>query len=251
MRQRAPPGNRRSPIGARCPPIPGRISTKTLARRRRDRAGMSVGCTGATPGRAADHRPGARSGRDRRPAEARGDGTPARLHAARSRRRRSSRSRSSASLSAPAPTAASRICARPRRSPAAGASLQGVRALVVPGSGLVKHQAEEEGLDRIFLEAGFEWREPGCSNCMSMNNDRAEHGERVASTSNPQFRGPPGQERQIAPDGPGDGRRRRRHRPPRRCARFGLSHCVIPAKAWDPLIPMFEQLRDGSRPSPG
>jgi 3-isopropylmalate/(R)-2-methylmalate dehydratase large subunit len=65
----------------------------------------------------------------------------------------------------------------------------GVRALVVPGSGLVKHQAEEEGLDRIFLEAGFEWREPGCSNCMSMNNDRAMHGERIASTSNRNFEG--------------------------------------------------------------
>jgi 3-isopropylmalate/(R)-2-methylmalate dehydratase large subunit len=65
----------------------------------------------------------------------------------------------------------------------------GVRALVVPGSGLVKHQAEEEGLDRIFLEAGFEWREPGCSNCMSMNNDRAINGERIASTSNRNFEG--------------------------------------------------------------
>jgi 3-isopropylmalate/(R)-2-methylmalate dehydratase large subunit len=65
----------------------------------------------------------------------------------------------------------------------------GVRALVVPGSGLVKHQAEEEGLDRIFLEAGFEWREPGCSNCMSMNNDRAVNGERIASTSNRNFEG--------------------------------------------------------------
>jgi 3-isopropylmalate/(R)-2-methylmalate dehydratase large subunit len=65
----------------------------------------------------------------------------------------------------------------------------GVRALVVPGSGLVKHQAEEEGLDRVFLEAGFEWREPGCSNCMSMNNDRAMNGERIASTSNRNFEG--------------------------------------------------------------
>jgi len=65
----------------------------------------------------------------------------------------------------------------------------GVRALVVPGSGLVKHQAEEEGLDHVFLEAGFEWREPGCSNCMSMNNDRAEKGERIASTSNRNFEG--------------------------------------------------------------
>src|SRR5205823_2524169 len=65
----------------------------------------------------------------------------------------------------------------------------GVVALVVPGSGLVKHQAEEEGLDRVFLEAGFEWREPGCSNCMSMNNDRAMNGERIASTSNRNFEG--------------------------------------------------------------
>ncbi|MBV8889151.1 MAG: 3-isopropylmalate dehydratase large subunit [Alphaproteobacteria bacterium] len=65
----------------------------------------------------------------------------------------------------------------------------GVFAFVVPGSGLVKHQAEEEGLDRVFLEAGFEWREAGCSNCMSMNNDKAENGERIASTSNRNFEG--------------------------------------------------------------
>ena len=65
----------------------------------------------------------------------------------------------------------------------------GVLALVVPGSGLVKHQAEEEGLDRIFLEAGFQWREPGCSMCMSMNADKAAPGERVASTSNRNFEG--------------------------------------------------------------
>jgi 3-isopropylmalate/(R)-2-methylmalate dehydratase large subunit len=65
----------------------------------------------------------------------------------------------------------------------------GVLALVVPGSGLVKHQAEEEGLDRVFLEAGFQWREPGCSMCMSMNADKASAGERVASTSNRNFEG--------------------------------------------------------------
>jgi 3-isopropylmalate/(R)-2-methylmalate dehydratase large subunit len=66
---------------------------------------------------------------------------------------------------------------------------KGVRALVVPGSGLVKHQAEEEGLDRIFVEAGFEWREPGCSMCLAMNADRLEPGERAASTSNRNFEG--------------------------------------------------------------
>ncbi len=65
----------------------------------------------------------------------------------------------------------------------------GVRALVVPGSGLVKRQAEEEGLDRVFREAGFEWREPGCSMCLAMNNDRLAPGERCASTSNRNFEG--------------------------------------------------------------
>ncbi len=64
-----------------------------------------------------------------------------------------------------------------------------VGAMVVPGSGLVKHQAEQEGLDRIFLEAGFEWREPGCSMCLAMNADKLQPGERCASTSNRNFEG--------------------------------------------------------------
>ena len=62
-------------------------------------------------------------------------------------------------------------------------------AMVVPGSGLVKQQAEQEGLDKIFLAAGFEWREPGCSMCLAMNADRLEPGERCASTSNRNFEG--------------------------------------------------------------
>ncbi|MFT4465137.1 MAG: 3-isopropylmalate dehydratase large subunit [Sodalis sp. (in: enterobacteria)] len=65
----------------------------------------------------------------------------------------------------------------------------GVQAIVVPGSGPVKAQAEAEGLDRIFLEAGFEWRLPGCSMCLAMNNDRLNPGERCASTSNRNFEG--------------------------------------------------------------
>ncbi|PCI37298.1 MAG: 3-isopropylmalate dehydratase large subunit [Rhodospirillaceae bacterium] len=65
----------------------------------------------------------------------------------------------------------------------------GVRALAVPGSGLVKDQAEEEGLDKILLDAGFEWREPGCSMCLAMNDDRLEAGQRCASTSNRNFEG--------------------------------------------------------------
>jgi len=64
-----------------------------------------------------------------------------------------------------------------------------VGAMVVPGSGLVKEQAEQEGLDEIFRAAGFEWREPGCSMCLAMNADRLEPGERCASTSNRNFEG--------------------------------------------------------------
>jgi 3-isopropylmalate/(R)-2-methylmalate dehydratase large subunit len=79
---------------------------------------------------------------------------------------------------------------------AAAAALRGrsvaasvTQALVVPGSGLVKAQAEAEGLDRVFTEAGFEWREPGCSMCLGMNDDRLLPGERCASTSNRNFEG--------------------------------------------------------------
>jgi 3-isopropylmalate/(R)-2-methylmalate dehydratase large subunit len=64
-----------------------------------------------------------------------------------------------------------------------------VSAMVVPGSGLVKQQAEAEGLDRIFLKAGFDWREPGCSMCLAMNPDKLHPGERCASTSNRNFEG--------------------------------------------------------------
>jgi 3-isopropylmalate/(R)-2-methylmalate dehydratase large subunit len=65
----------------------------------------------------------------------------------------------------------------------------GVHAMVVPGSGLVKNQAEEEGLDKILIEAGFDWREPGCSMCLAMNADKLQPGERCASTSNRNFEG--------------------------------------------------------------
>ncbi|CAM5180114.1 3-isopropylmalate dehydratase large subunit [Alishewanella longhuensis] len=65
----------------------------------------------------------------------------------------------------------------------------GVRALVVPGSGIVKRQAEAEGLADIFKNAGFEWREPGCSMCLGMNDDRVAAEERCASTSNRNFEG--------------------------------------------------------------
>jgi 3-isopropylmalate/(R)-2-methylmalate dehydratase large subunit len=67
------------------------------------------------------------------------------------------------------------------------------QVLIVPGSGLVKQQAEAEGLDKVFVDAGFEWREPGCSMCLAMNADRLEPGERCASTSNRNFEGRQGQ----------------------------------------------------------
>lgn len=75
-------------------------------------------------------------------------------------------------------------------------------AMVVPGSGLVKRQAEQEGLDKVFIEAGFEWREPGCSMCLAMNADRLEPGERCASTSNRNFegrQGPGGRTHLVSP----------------------------------------------------
>ena len=64
-----------------------------------------------------------------------------------------------------------------------------VHAMVVPGSGLVKEQAEAEGIDKILTAAGFDWREPGCSMCLAMNADKLEPGERCASTSNRNFEG--------------------------------------------------------------
>jgi 3-isopropylmalate/(R)-2-methylmalate dehydratase large subunit len=69
-----------------------------------------------------------------------------------------------------------------------------VDAMVVPGSGLVKEQAEKEGLDKILIEAGFDWREPGCSMCLAMNPDQLKPQERCASTSNRNFEGRQGRE---------------------------------------------------------
>jgi 3-isopropylmalate/(R)-2-methylmalate dehydratase large subunit len=78
----------------------------------------------------------------------------------------------------------------------------GVQALVVPGSGLVKQQAEREGLDRVLLEAGFEWRDPCCSMCLGMNPDKLTPGQRCASTSNRNFegrQGPNGRTHLVSP----------------------------------------------------
>ena len=78
----------------------------------------------------------------------------------------------------------------------------GVRAMIVPGSFRVKEQAESEGLDKIFIEAGFDWREPGCSMCLAMNPDKLAPGERAASTSNRNFegrQGPGGRTHLVSP----------------------------------------------------
>jgi 3-isopropylmalate/(R)-2-methylmalate dehydratase large subunit len=75
-------------------------------------------------------------------------------------------------------------------------------AMVVPGSGLVKAQAEKEGLDKVFRDAGFQWREPGCSMCLGMNPDKLDAGERCASTSNRNFegrQGPGGRTHLVSP----------------------------------------------------
>jgi 3-isopropylmalate/(R)-2-methylmalate dehydratase large subunit len=81
------------------------------------------------------------------------------------------------------PARRAKVVARARR------CAEGVNAMVVPGSGLVKEQAEAEGLDKIFIEAGFDWREPGCSMCLAMNADKLKPQERCASTSNRNFEG--------------------------------------------------------------
>ena len=124
------------------------------------------------------------------------------------------------SSSAAAPTAGSRICAPPPQVVRARKVAPGIKqALVVPGSGLVKRQAEAEGLDRLFIEAGFEWREPGCSMCLAMNPDKVPAGERCASTSNRNFVGRQGPGRTDPPDVAGHGRGGRGHRPHCRRAR--------------------------------
>ena len=103
--------------------------------------------------------------------------------------RRSPTSASTRCSSARARTRGSRTCAKPRRRPRPPRRGQREARDGGSGSGLVKAQAEAEGLDRIFRDAGFEWREPGCSMCLAMNDDRLEPGERCASTSNRNFEG--------------------------------------------------------------
>ena len=145
---------------------------------------------GHEPGRRLDHRRlgAARRGRRER-ADARQDQARARLHGPEGRRKNFARSRSIACF------IGSCTNGRIEDLRAAAKIVEGkhvhdrVNAMVVPGSGLVKMQAEAEGLDKIFKAAGFEWREPGCSMCLAMNPDKLAPGERCASTSNRNFEG--------------------------------------------------------------
>ena len=109
----------------------------------------------------------------------------------------------------------------------------GVQALVVPGSGLVKQQAEEEGLDRILLEAGFEWRDPCCSMCLGMNPDKLTPGQRCASTSNRNFEGRQGPGGRTHLLSARNGRRRRGHRAVGRCEAVGSLSNTLPLPLWE------------------
>ena len=194
-RPRAPQGalfEQPRPTGAVSTAIPAPLRPGRARRRRRDRAAGHLGHLAGDGG--AGRRRGAGSRRGRRP------GQGGQLCATRSRTWGSSRGRPMTGPSARqglyrfVHQRAHRGPARRRRRAKGRQVADSVKlAMVVPGSGLVKQQAEAEGLDRMFTEAGFEWREPGCSMCLAMNADRLEPGERCASTSNRNFEGRQGQ----------------------------------------------------------
>ena len=100
--------------------------------------------------------------------------------------------------------------------------------MIVPGSGLVKEQAEAEGLDKIFKAAGFDWREPGCSMCLAMNPDKLAAGRALRLDLEPQLRGPAGLQGPHAPGVAGDGGGGGDRRPLRRRARLALSDDATP-----------------------
>ena len=118
-----------------------------------------------------------------------------------------------------------------------------INAMIVPGSGLVKEQAEAEGLDKIFKAAGFEWREPGCSMCLGMNPDQLAPRERCASTSNRNFEGRQGQARPHPSRLAGDGGGRGACRPLRRHPRVSLNDWV---KRQAPSLAEFEAIADAA-----
>ena len=137
----------------------------------------------------------------------------ARVHGVRARARRSRARGSTSRSSARAPTRGCRICARRRASCAGRHVAPHVRALVVPGSQAVRLAAEREGLDRVFIDAGFDWRGAGCSMCLAMNPGQARRPRDLRLVVEPQLQGPAGQpDRAHAADEPGDGGRGRGRR---------------------------------------
>ena len=146
---------------------------------------------------------------------------------------RCSGTRSTSCSSAAAPTRGSPTCARRPACCKGRKVADGVRVLVVPGSQQIKKAAEAEGLDRVFLDAGAEWREAGCSMCIAMNGDQLQPGQYAVSTSNRNFEGRQGAGRPHVPRQPADGGGRRGHRPHHRRTGAGLNgkdHDVITSR---------------------
>ena len=144
--------------------------------------------------------------------------------------RRSSRSPSTACSSAPARTRASATCAPPPRSSPGARSRRASNAMVVPGSQQVKAQAEAEGLDQVFRDAGFDWRVAGCSMCLGMNPDILAARRALRLDLEPQLRGAPGPRRAHAPRLPADGRRRGDRGALRRHPELELSERATPRR---------------------
>ena len=183
--------------------MPTRVRPRGGARRRRASRRRSPGARARrTPCRSPSACPTRATRRSRAPRQHR---ARARLHGPRPGTPLTDM-RSTACSSGRAPTAGSRTCAR--RPPSPGAAARVVPAWVVPGSGLVKRAAEAEGLDRVFADAGFEWREPGCSMCVGMNGDLGRRRRAHRVDVQPELRGPPGPRRAHPPLEPGDGGRR-------------------------------------------
>ena len=186
-----------------------------VALRHRRRRAPSTARSSSTPPRSRRRSPGARTpARPRRSpavvpdAGQRGRAARARLHGAGGRRRRSRARPSTASSSARARTAAWATCARPPRSCAASASRPACGRWSCRARCRSRPQAEAEGLDRVFSDAGFEWRNAGCSMCLGMNPDVAGPRGARGLDLQPQLRGSPGPPRAHASDEPRDGRGR-------------------------------------------
>ena len=217
-------GCARSSAGARCAPTTAR-QLRHRGRRSTPRAISPQVTWGTNPGMVRRrHRHGARSRGLRQPGDREATERALALHGASSPAPRSRRSRSTASSSAPAPTPASATCAPPpRSSPGRTRRRQRLARWSCPGSQQVKAQAEAEGLDRVFRDAGFDWRVAGCSMCLGMNPDILAARRALRLDLEPQLRGSPGPRRAHPSRLPADGRRSRDRGALRRHPRLELS----------------------------